>query len=159
MIKEAIAQSKAAKDSPLASEPTSQRMRAALVKNFGDEPNCFWQVVRSDLSYRMQYELFRTGQLDQSQSMLASLLDRLLQNNTEIKPAAPKKINGARLPKFGEIAHYLQPSGMVVREKDKGWEFGSMLLASPDASSSTKESDLSGLPASRVSNTENGEKR
>ena len=78
MIQDAIAQAKTQKPSPLATEPSTSRMRGELLKAFGNDPNCFWQIVRSDLSYRMQYELFRTGQLDQSESMLASLLDRLL---------------------------------------------------------------------------------
>ena len=158
MIKDAIAQAKSGQISPLNSEPNSERIRAALTKVFGDEPNCFQQLVRSDLSYRMQYELFRSGQLDQSESMLASLLDRLLQNGTEIKSGDTKKLNGARLPKFEEIAHYLQPSGMVVQTKDKGWAFGSLLLASPNPGPNV-DSEISGNPETRVSNTEGGEKR
>jgi hypothetical protein len=158
MIKEAIAQSKSGRESPLVKETNSERMRAALVKVFGDEPNCFWQIIRSDLSYRMQYELFRTGELDQSESWLASLLDRLLQNNAEIKANGVKKIDGQRLPKFEEIAHYLQPSGMVVQTKENGWAFGSLLLAGP-APKPAQESELTGSPQSRVSNAESGEKR
>jgi hypothetical protein len=158
MIKDAIAQAKSGKPSPLAGEPGCERIQAALTKVFGDEPNCFRQFVRSDLSYRMQYELFRSGELDQSQSMLAGLLDRLLQNNAEIKPATTQKINGARLPKFETISHYLQPSGMVVQTKPKGWAFGSLLLASPNAKPKP-EGELTGNPETRVSNAEGGEKR
>lgn len=158
MIKEAIAQAKTKKPSPLATEPSTNRIQAELAKVFGNEPNCFWQIVRSDLSYRMQYELFRTGQLDQSESMLASLLDRLLQNGTEIKPNSDSKISGARLPQFAEIAHYLQPSGMIVRTTQNGWEFGSLLLAGP-AAAPKPSSELSGNPETRVSNAVAGEKR
>jgi hypothetical protein len=160
MIKDAIAQAKSGKPSPLNSDPSCERIRAALAKVFGDEPDCFWQIVRSDLSYRMQYELFRSGELDQSESMLASLLDRLLQNGAEIKPGANKKINGSRLPKFETIAHYLQPSGMVVQTKAKGWAFGSLLLASPNPNPKPKiENELSVDAETRVSNTDAGEKR
>ncbi len=160
MIKDAIAQSKSGKPSPLKSEPSCERIRAELTKVFGDEPNCFWQVVRSDLSYRMQYELFRSGELDQSESMLAGLLDRLLQNGAEIKPGDTKKINGARLPKFETISHYLQPSGMVVQSKEKGWAFGSLLLASPNPNPKPiPATEVNGDAETRVSNTEGGEKR
>lgn len=164
MIKDAIAQAKSGKPSPLNDEPSCERIRAALIKVFGDQPNCFTQIVRSDLSYRMQYELFRSGELDQSESMLAGLLDRLLQNGTEIKSGAAKKINGSRLPKFETIAHYLQPSGMVVQSRDKGWAFGSLLLAGPNAglkpNAAPKPDDkLTGNSETRVSNTEGGEKR
>ena len=157
MIQDAIAQAKLKGPSPLSVEPTTTRMRAELLKAFGEAPNCFWQIVRSDLSYRMQYELFRTGQLDQSESMLASLLDRLLQNGTEIKAESTKKISGARLPEFKEIAHYLQPSGMVVRTTPNGWEFGSLLLA-PEANSKPS-TEVSSNPETRVSNAVAGEKR
>jgi hypothetical protein len=162
MIKDAIAQAKSGQKSPLNNEPSCERMRAALIKAFGDEPNCFRQIVRSDLSYRMQYELFRSGQLDQSESMLASLLDRLLQNGTEIKSKDIKKINGARLPKFETISHYLQPSGMVVQTKEKGWAFGSLLLAIPNPRpklENLEKTELNETPESRVSNTEATEKR
>ena len=158
MIKDAIAQAKSGLPSPLKSEPSVERIQAALAKAFGDDPNCFQQLVRSDLSYRMQYELFRSGQLDQSESMLAGLLDRLLQNGTEIKSGDTKKINGERLPKFEDIAHYLQPSGMVVQSKAKGWAFGSLLLASPNPKPNV-ETELSETPETRVSNTDGGEKR
>jgi len=158
MIKDAVAQAKLNNPSPLMSEPSVERIRTAMHKSFGDDPNCFWQIVRGDLSYRMQYELFRTGQLDQSESMLASLLDRLLQNGTEIKSNDGRKISGSRLPNFESIAHYLQPSGIVVRTKPNGWEFGSLLLASPNANAKP-DTELSGKPESRVSNAETGEKR
>ena len=158
MIKDAIAQSKLNKPSPLMSEPSTERIRTAMQKSFGNDANCFWQIVRSDLSYRMQYELFRTGQLDQSESMLASLLDRLLQNGTEIKPTNGAKISGSRLPKFESISHYLQPSGMVIRTKPNGWEFGSLILASPNANAKPN-TELSVKPETRVSNAEAGEKR
>lgn len=157
MIKDAIAHAKLGKSSPLNAEPSCERIRAALKKVFGDEPNCFWQIVRSDLSYRMQYDLFRSGQLDQSESMLAGLLDRLLQNGTEIKSKDIKQINGARLPAFQDIAHYLQPSGMVVQTKEKGWAFGSLLLASPKPiPKPVDETELNGDPETRVSKSIEG---
>ncbi len=160
MIKEAIAQAKSGQPSPLNTEPSCARIRAELSKAFGDDPNCFWQIVRSDQSYRMQYELFRSGELDQSESMLAGLLDRLLQNGAEIKSGTNKKINGARLPKFETIAHYLQPSGMVVQTKEKGWAFGSLLLASPNQNANPNPAtDAKTNAETRVSNAEGGEKR
>lgn len=163
MIKDAIAQAKSGNPSPLNAEPSAERIRVALKKVFGDEPNCFSQIVRSDQSYRMQYELFRSGQLDQSESMLWQLLDRLLQNGTEIKSKDAKKIDGTRLPPFKNIAHYLQPSGMVVQTKEKGWAFGSLLLASPNVALVPKPADDTELkvnPETRVSkSTDEAEKR
>ncbi len=148
MIKEAIEQAKSGQPSPLAKEPDFDRVRGALISVFGDKPNSFWQVLRSDRSYRMQYELFRKGELKQSQSMLASILDRLLQTDTEIKKNDVQRVNGQKLPEFDEISHYLQPSGLVIQTTARGWAFGSLLLSPP------KKNDVSGVSATRVSNTD-----
>jgi hypothetical protein len=49
---------------------------------------------------------------------------------------------------------------MVVQTKAKGWAFGSLLLASPNAKPQPKpEAELTGSPETRVSNAEGGEKR
>jgi hypothetical protein len=153
MIKEAIAQAKSGQVSPLTKEADYDRVRGALIAVFGDQPNSAWQVLLSDRSYRMQYELFRKGELKQSQSMLASILDRLLQNNTEIKKNDVQRVDGQKLPEFSKIAHYLQPSGVVVQTTDRGWAFGSLLLAPLNA-----KEEL-GSPASRISNTDSGSNR
>jgi hypothetical protein len=152
LIKETIAQAKAGGISPLLQQVDYQRMKKALATEFGEEPVSFWQVLRGDLSYKMQYELFRKGELDQSQSWLASLLDRLLQNRSEIRKEGESKVKGEKLPDYEKIAHYLKPSGLVVRTTPKGWSFGSLLLADQVA--------VGGKPATndntqtRVSNTE-----
>ena len=148
MIKEAIAQAQSGEPSPLAKEMDYDRVKGALIAVFGDQPNSSWQILRSDRSYRMQYELFRRGELNQNQSMLASLLDRLLQNNTEIKKNDVQRVNGQKLPEFEKIAHYLQPSGLVIQTTDQGWSFGSLLLTP------LKKNDILEVPASRISNTD-----
>ena len=105
-----------------------QRVVKAVHDAYGDQDASAWRIVRTDRAYRIQYELFREGKLKQSQSMLASLLDRLLQDNSEIK-VKEQAVQGSTLPPFEAISHFLQPSGMMVRTADHGWEFGSLLLA------------------------------
>jgi hypothetical protein len=155
LIKEAIQQAESG-PSPMAQQGDFMRAQTALHAAFGEQPVSFWQIIRGDLSYKMQYELFRKGELEQSQSMLASILDRLLQNQSEIRRDTRQKLDGSKLPPFERIARYLKPSGMVVRTTDNGWSFGSVLLAetNPPAPNPTKDAE----PESRISNTEKGPK-
>ncbi len=157
LIKETIAQAKSGGISPLLKEADYVRVKQALSAEFGDEPVSFWQVLRSDLSYKMQYELFRKGELDQSQSWLAGLLDRLLQNKSEIRKEAKSKLNGEKLPEFSEISHYLKPSGLVVRTTDKGWAFGSLLMADGNANvqQTTDQKTTDASPQNRASTADN----
>ncbi len=128
VIEDAITQAKSGKESPLSEEKDLLRVSAAIDTHFGEDPASAWQIVRNSLAYRVQYELFRAGKLQDSQSMLASLLDNLLQSDSEIKDKAPK-INGATLPPFEKIARFLQPGGLMFRTTEHGWEFGGLLLS------------------------------
>lgn len=128
MIQEAIMQAQAATESPLLKEADFQRVTAAIAEQFGEESGSAWQIIRTSLAYRVQYELFREGKLMQSQSMLASILDRLLQNEDEMK-VKEQKLSGSKLPPYEQISHFLQPSGLKVLTTDAGWEFGSLILA------------------------------
>lgn len=128
MISEAIKQAKQVQTSPLVEEQDYKRVVAALSQLFGDEPACAWQVNRSELAYRAQYELFRAGKLQESQSMLARILEHLLQNRSEIERKRPT-LDGSKLPPFEAVSKYLQPSGMMVQTTQKGWSFGGILLS------------------------------
>ncbi|MCA9134925.1 MAG: hypothetical protein KDA45_17270, partial [Planctomycetales bacterium] len=155
MIRDAIEQSNTSEKSPLLAEKDYQRVVAAIAARFGGDAGSAWQIVRTSLAYRVQYELFREGKLRQSQSMLASVLDRLLQNETEMR-VQEQRISGAKLPPFEAIAHYLQPSGLMVRTTDSGWDFGSLLLAAdaladyPNGPSLSKQA---GQGTARISNS------
>ncbi|RMF40209.1 MAG: DUF3352 domain-containing protein [Planctomycetota bacterium] len=127
MIEEAIEQMDTSPVSPLLSHTDYQRARSALHEIFGDPDACAWQVVRSDLAYRVQYELFRHGKLRESQSMLATLLDRLLKDE-EVREKN-QVIEGSDLPEFDYIKKFLQPGATIVRTTPHGWSFGSVLLS------------------------------
>ncbi len=128
MIEEAVTQAKSGFASPLAAEAEYQRVVAAMGECFGEQQPSGWKIVRNSLEYRVQYELFRAGKLKESQSMLASILDRLLQSDSEIKEKV-QAVQGSSLPPFETISHFLQPSGLLFRSTDSGWEFGGLLLA------------------------------
>lgn len=152
MIRDAVSQAKSGNDSPILAEDDYQRVVAAIGKNFGTQDGSAWRIVRTSLAYRVQYELFREGKLGQSQSMLASILDRLLQNESEMR-TKEQKISGNKLPPFEQIAHFLQPSGMMVRTTDNGWEFGSLLLAGEEATTPAELSSKAEQGTARVSNS------
>lgn len=127
MIKEAITQAGAANISPLTKSEDYKRVVDAIATYFGNGNMSGWRISRNEEAYRVQYELFRRGELKQSQSMLASILDRILDSESEIKNL-DQKIKGKDLPEYSAISHYLQPSGAMARSTDKGWKFGSFML-------------------------------
>jgi len=145
MISEAIAQSKQAETSPLTQEKDFKRVVDALTALFGERPACAWQINRSKLAYRPQYELFRQGKLQESQSMLAHLLEHLLQNKSEMQRKKPA-LDGSKLPPFESVSKYLQPSGMMVQSTEKGWSFGGVLL-SQTGDTTVGESPVSSQPS------------
>lgn len=158
MIQDAINQTKETATSPLLESQDYKRVTAAISQYFGDRPASAWRVMRATEAYRIQYELFRKGELPKSQSMLASLLDRLLQNETEMR-SKDQKISGKGLPEFSMIEKYLQPSGMTFRTTDQGWEFGSLLLSKKFEAPTDVSSTASSVGTARVSNSESEAKR
>lgn len=159
MIEEAIVQSQKGPISSLIHEVDFQRATQAITQRFGKEEACAWNVVRTDRAYRVQYELFRAGKLNESQSMLASVLDKLLQNESEIR-GKEQRVKGRALPPFEKVAAFLQPSAMLVRSVDQGWEFGSVMLAAPADQKPTKGlSHRRDIDTARVTNVLAGENR
>ncbi len=130
LIAEVIEQAKAKDREGLSNQKDYDRVASAIKSHFGTNEICAWKINRSSIAYQAQYELFRTGKLQQSQSMLATIFEHLLQNKSEIEQKKPT-VDGAKLPAFEMISKYLQPSGMVVSTTEKGWSFGSVLLAKP----------------------------
>jgi hypothetical protein len=132
MIEQAIEQAQTSNESPLVSESDYRRVAKAIAERFGGDDISAWQVVRTSIAYRVQYELFREGKLMDSQSMLASILDRLLQNEDEMRGKA-QALDGKKLPPYDEVAKFLQPMGTVVRSTDSGWDFGAVMLSGKGA--------------------------
>lgn len=90
------------------------------------------QINRSDIAFEMQYELFREGQLNASRSIMASLLDRLLDPKTKNRDRE-QRIKGSDLPPYDTIRQYFMPSGNVVQTADDGWTVQSFVLRKEDA--------------------------
>lgn len=154
VIEEAITLSQKVQFSPLTREPDFNRATQALTAAFGEEAACAWNVVRTKQAYRVQYELFREGKLKESQSMLASVLDKLLANETEIR-GKTQKVSGKALPPFEKIASFLQPSALMVRSKGDGWEFGSVMLGREDDQLGVRHSEAGTARMTNLTSEEN----
>lgn len=97
--------------------------------DLSQEEHSAWRIVRADRSFEMQYELFRLGQLEQSQSILATLLDRVLR--TRDMPAEEPIVKGDRLPAFDQIRDYLMPMGYKAVSTEDGWSMKIFMLGKP----------------------------
>ena len=75
----------------------------------------------------MQYDLFREGKLNASKSVLAAIVDRILDPKNKNKDQA-QKLNGNQLPPFDEIRTYFQPSGGIMHTEEEGWSLQSFVL-------------------------------
>lgn len=96
------------------------RMIADQAKKLGAGEISFRLFSRTDEEYRPTYELIRTGQMPQSQTMLGQLLNAMLGDG---KDAAPRKqkIDGSKLPEFDTVSHYFGPAGSFVSSEPNGW--------------------------------------
>lgn len=77
---------------------------------------------RLDKLLEIDYELFRTGQLEGANTGFGKLLDRIMNDPERVGPR-PKKIDGGKLPPYGQIRKYLPPLGVVARITADGWHF------------------------------------
>ena len=131
MIQDAIVQDKSGNPSPLINDIEYVRARKVIEELANGRTGCSWQVLRSDLSYRVQYELFRDGKLPQSQSMVATIMERLTQPKKELRGKEKQQIDGTKLPPFDQIRGYLQPGGMMFESTEDGWVYTGFLLSAP----------------------------
>lgn len=126
LIKETIRRVKEAGENKLFQQSDVKRAKDIIESIAGDSMSVM-QINRSDRSFEMQYELFREGKLNASRSVLALVLDRLLDPHHKNKDKE-QKLKGDKLPEFEKIRHYFMPSGGVVRTEDDGWSVQSFVL-------------------------------
>lgn len=139
MLHEAIEQAKAA-TGRLDDEVDYTQVKQAILQLSGENP-CAWKITRNQLAYRVQYELFRQGKLQESESMLATILDKIVDKNTELKNKQAPTINGHNLPEYEKVAKYLRPGGFKVNATPKGWAFGGLMVGKEPAVSGSFKVD------------------
>lgn len=83
------------------------------------------RVVQLRLSLRVKYELLRRGELQDIDSLGASLLRRFART-----PDATGRgsIDGGTLPPLDQIDHYFRPGGSFVESTDDGWTLNGFIL-------------------------------
>lgn len=94
----------------------------------GVGPLSFRLFSRTDQEFMPTYELIRTGQMPQSQTILGKFLNSMSADARDGQPRK-QKIDGSQLPDFTTIQRYLGPAGMFVTGVDDGWLCVGMMLA------------------------------
>lgn len=119
-----------------ADQPAFERVRTAILREGGEE-RAMERIVRTDMAWRIKYELVRNRKFLESDSLLASLIRRLIeraeQAETEIPAAQPPKIDTSKLPPFQDIRQHVQPGGGFMKTTDSGWIINQFLLRKPAA--------------------------
>ena len=87
--------------------------------------------MRTELAWRVKYQLMREGKFLQSDSLMATIMRRIKESAEKAaSKSAPEKldIDTSLLPDFEKIRQYLQPSGGFLQTTDQGWTFTQFLL-------------------------------
>jgi hypothetical protein len=114
---------------------------AAQASPLGIGPISFRFFSRIDQACRPTYELIRTGQMRQSETILNKLLNSVLGDG---KDGIPRKqqIDGHLLPEFDAVRRYFGPAGTFVTSLDNGWLcVGVMLAREPVVAAAPNKTD------------------
>ena len=95
-------------------------MRQLGAKSVGYE-----RITRTDLNIRVKYELLRQGKLKESDSVLASIVRRIFEDQ-DAEDEDP--INGALLPPIDQIQKYLRPGGGYIEMLPDGMSINGFFL-------------------------------
>lgn len=94
-------------------------------KALGAKSLMFDRVTRLKHSLRVKYDLLRQGKLKDSDSVMASVVRRLLE---EDENGEPDSMNAKTLPPFGKIEHHLPGGGGFIETTDDGWLLNGFFL-------------------------------
>jgi hypothetical protein len=109
----------------LATVPEVKKVVAAL-NDLGIEKPIFDRVVRTKIALRGKYELLRQGRLRESDSVLAKLVLRIVEEEEEGGEEDP--LDAKTLPPIADIEKYLTEGGSYIEETADGWEMTGFLL-------------------------------
>ncbi|MEM6688574.1 MAG: membrane or secreted protein [Planctomycetota bacterium] len=110
--------------SSLAGEPEI----ASVLEKFeelGFEDASVNRVVRTRLSLRAKYQLLRRGELKDNDSLISSLIRRLIEDESD---DADPRADVQKLPPLKQIEKYFPVGGNVVRTTDDGWSLTGFFL-------------------------------
>ncbi len=87
-------------------------------KELGAKEVCFDRVTRLKDSLRVKYELLRQNKLKDSDSVMASLLRRVVEDE---EGGEPDPLNAKALPQLKEIEHHFRDGGSFYETTKDGW--------------------------------------
>ncbi|QEF96720.1 hypothetical protein Mal15_07480 [Stieleria maiorica] len=83
-------------------------------------------VFHPSIALRARYELLRKGELKDSDSLIANLLRRIVENGEE---GEPDPIQAGKLPPFESIKQFFTSGGAFWQKTDSGWTMTGFLMA------------------------------
>ncbi|TWU42172.1 membrane or secreted protein [Novipirellula artificiosorum] len=101
-----------------------QEVTEAL-KELGADEVSIARIGRTKLSMRVKYELLRQGKLRDSDSILATLIRRVFEEENQVDPA---ELNTAKLPPFATIEKHLPNGGNFMKTEKDGWSINGFFL-------------------------------
>jgi hypothetical protein len=104
------------------------RLIAKQATAVGAGPISFRVFSRTDQAVLPTYELIRTGQMPQSETILGKFLNSMSSEGQEGVPRK-QKIDGSQLPDFSTVQKYLGPAGSFVTSMDDGWLCVGLMMA------------------------------
>lgn len=121
--------SRASTSSPLA-EARDFRTVSEHLDRLGGDLTCARFFVRQDEALRPNYELLRSGQMPQSETLIGSLLNRVLGDN-QPGSVRTQQVDASQLPEYQVLRRYLGAAGAYVRTEDEGWLVVGFVLRKP----------------------------
>ena len=105
-----------------------QIVQAALAK-MGAESDAVRTFSRTDEEFRSTYELLRQGKMPEGKSMMAKMLNMILDDGDD-ETIREQQLDGSKLPEFQVVRRYLGPAGNYVRSLEDGWLASGCILSS-----------------------------
>ena len=110
--------------SGLAKVPEVQRVFDAM-QSLGGDSVAFNRIARTELSLRTKYQLLRRGELKDSDSIVASLMRRIVETQED---GQPDPLNAKMLPPLKDIEQYMPEYGSYFETTDDGWALTGFFL-------------------------------
>ncbi len=128
----------AREQAPLSEATGFRAVEAALspLGNASDEC-CRYYVYLGD-ALKTDYELFRTGKMVDSETLLGQLLNYFLAPDEEGLKRKPL-LDGSKLPEFSKIRQYLQHGGFRVFAEPDGWRIVGGLVSRQERRAARQE--------------------
>ena len=98
----------------------------AALDQLGAKQVTFDGVFHPSISLRARYELLRKGELKDSDSLIANLLRRVVDEDEE---GDPDPLQAGKLPPFEKIQQFLTSGGSFWQKTPSGWSMTGFLMA------------------------------